>query len=170
MTLRPYLAAAVIVALGGCATMQQGPSRATAKLAMADGAPAGKATVTETKAGLRLTIAATGLTAGLHGIHVHAIGKCEGPKFASAGGHWNPDALKHGLDNPDGHHAGDMPNLKVGANGKGALTTLLPGATLAGLLDGDGGALVVHAGMDDQKTDPSGNSGDRIACGVFSAG
>ena len=94
----------------------------------------------------------------------------EPPKFASAGGHWNPAARQHGLDNPQGHHAGDMPNLTVAADGTGKLQYTLAGATLAGLLDADDSAFVVHAMRDDQKTDPSGMSGDRIACGVFKAG
>ena len=90
-------------------------------------------------------------------------------KFESAGGHWNPGSTQHGLENPKGAHAGDMPNLTAADDGTGSLTFTLKGGTMAQLLDADGSAFVVHAGQDDQKTDPSGNSGDRIACGVFAA-
>lgn len=170
MSSRSLFVAAFGLALSGCATMSGGPGRAVAVLQFADGSPAGTAAVVESGSGLRLTIAASGLTPGLHGVHVHTTGQCQGPKFASAGGHWNPAARKHGLEAPEGHHAGDMPNLKASAKGRGALTTMLAGATLAGLLDGDGSAVVIHAGPDDQQTDPAGNSGDRVACGVFKAG
>lgn len=163
------IAVFLAVALAGCATTETGKPGAVAVLMAADGKPAGTAAIVETTSGLRLTVAAQGLTTGLHGIHVHTVGLCEAPKFASAGGHWNPATRKHGLESPEGHHAGDMPNLEVAANGRGALTTVLAGATLAGLVEGDGSALVIHAGPDDQKTDPTGNSGDRAACGVFSA-
>lgn len=97
-------------------------------------------------------------------------GKCDAPKFESAGGHWNPTGAKHGLEDPAGQHAGDMPNLVVGEDGRGTLSYELQGATFEGLLDSDGSAMVIHASVDDQKTDPSGNSGDRIACGIFETG
>lgn len=142
---------------------------ATAALAMADGTPAGSATATQTADGLTVTVSVTGIPAGPHGVHVHMTGKCEAPKFESAGGHWNPGSTKHGLENPQGSHAGDMPNLTAAADGTGNLSFTLKSGTMAQLLDADGSAFVVHAGPDDQKTDPSGNSGDRIACGVFAA-
>ncbi|WP_241527361.1 superoxide dismutase family protein [Sphingomonas turrisvirgatae] len=142
---------------------------ATAALAMADGTPAGSATATQTADGLAITVSVTGIPAGPHGVHVHMTGKCEAPKFESAGGHWNPTSAQHGLDNPKGSHAGDMPNLTAAADGTGNLSFTLKSGTMAQLLDADGSAFVVHAGQDDQKTDPSGNSGDRIACGVFAA-
>ncbi len=142
---------------------------ATATLQKADGTPAGSATATPTADGLAITVSVTGIPAGPHGVHVHMTGKCEGPKFESAGGHWNPASTQHGLDNPKGQHAGDMPNLTAADDGTGSLSYTLKGGTLAQLLDADGAAFVIHAGEDDQKTDPSGNSGDRIACGVFAA-
>lgn len=145
------------------------PQSATAALSMADGTPAGSATATQTAEGLTVTVSVTGVPAGPHGVHVHMTGKCEAPKFESAGGHWNPGASKHGLENPMGAHAGDMPNLTAAADGTGNLSFTLKSGTMAQLLDADGSAFVVHAGQDDQKTDPSGNSGDRIACGVFTA-
>lgn len=145
------------------------PMEAVAMLQTADGKSAGTATATETPDGLAIALNVEGIAAGEHGVHVHTTGSCEPPKFESAGGHWNPTERQHGLDNPQGHHAGDMPNLTVAADGTGKLDYTLAGGTLAGLLDADGAAFVVHAKRDDQKTDPSGDSGDRIACGVFAA-
>jgi Cu-Zn family superoxide dismutase len=122
-----------------------------------------------------LRIDAAGLPAGMHGAHLHTVGKCEGPKFTSAGGHWNPTGKQHGHQNPAGYHTGDLGNLGVGADGKLTAGLLVPGARLSSngvgdgpvLLDADGAALVIHAAQDDEKTDPSGNSGDRIACAVL---
>lgn len=141
---------------------------ATAALATATGQPAGRASVTEVTGGLRVTIDARGLTPGNHGAHFHTVGRCDAPDFASAGPHWNPSATKHGTMNPQGPHAGDLPNLVVGPDGRATLAITLAGATFDGLLDADGAAMVVHAAPDDLMTDPSGNSGGRIACGVLS--
>lgn len=142
---------------------------AMAMLVTADGKDAGHAMIREMKDGLRVSIEARGLPAGTHGAHIHSVGQCETPAFASAGGHWNPTGHQHGTLNPMGPHGGDLPNLIVGANGRGVLGIMLPGATMDGLLDADGSAIVIHAASDDMKTDPSGNSGARIACGVISA-
>ena len=144
--------------------------RAAADLKTADGAAAGKATAATINGRITLTLQVQGLPPGQHGAHVHMTGKCDAPKFESAGGHWNPADAQHGLDAPAGQHAGDMPNHVVDDNGRGTLEYELKGATFAGLMDDDGSAMVVHASADDQKTDPSGNSGDRIACGIFKAG
>lgn len=144
--------------------------RAAADLRTASGAAAGKATAATMNGRVMLTLQVEGLPPGQHGVHVHMTGKCDAPKFESAGGHWNPADAQHGLEAPAGQHAGDMPNLVVDDNGRGTLEYELKGATFAGLMDEDGSAMVVHASADDQKTDPSGNSGDRIACGVFEAG
>ncbi|PXW74474.1 Cu-Zn family superoxide dismutase [Blastomonas natatoria] len=143
------------------------PAMATAMLKTADGADAGMVTATQGDDGIKLTISASGMSAGEHGIHVHTTGKCEGPSFESAGGHWNPMGAKHGLSNPQGQHHGDMPNLVVASDGSGKMDTVLSEAQLDEMLDADGAALVVHAKADDQITDPSGDSGDRVACGVF---
>lgn len=146
---------------------------ASAVLIRGDGTDVGTATFEAKPDGIALTVSATGLKLGAHGLHLHAVGRCTGPDFASAGGHWNPSQRKHGLHAPDGAHLGDLPNLEVGADGKGTLTTLVKGATLDsganGLFDADGTAIVIHAGPDDNMTDPSGNSGGREYCGVVTA-
>lgn len=144
-------------------------SSATADLSMANGAAAGRVTATDSPQGIALALTVTGFDAGQRGVHVHTTGRCDGPDFQTAGGHWNPGSRQHGLENPEGSHAGDMPNLTVAADGTGSLQFTLPNATVASMLEGDGSAFVVHAGLDDQRTDPSGDSGDRIACGVFRA-
>ena len=144
-----------------------GASRASATLHTVDGADVGMASVSEVAGGLRFTIDAKGMPPGTHGAHIHMTGRCDAPDFTTAGGHWNPTGMKHGSMNPQGPHEGDLPNLIIGTDGRGTLGITVPGATLAGLLDADGSALVVHAGADDLMTDPSGNSGGRIACGVF---
>ena len=162
--------------LAACQTMDgadgaAGPA-ATGALATVAGAPVGTVSVSETATGLSVRIAATAMTPGTYGAHIHAVGRCEGPAFASAGGHWNPTMRQHGRLNPAGTHSGDLPNLVVGADGTGTLAFTVAGG-LAGpgnLLDEDGAALVVHARADDERTDPSGNSGDRIACAVLSPG
>lgn len=156
---------------GGMTAASGSPgTTAVANLQTASGSPAGTATATPGEGTILLSLRVEGLPPGEHGVHVHLVGKCEGPKFESAGGHWNPGNKQHGLENPAGQHAGDLPNLTVGADGKGTVSYRLKGATVDGLFDADGAAMVVHASRDDQKTDPSGDSGDRIACGVFSPG
>lgn len=133
----------------------------------------GTATVTQEAGGVHVAATLSGLPAGSYAIHLHAVGKCEGPAFTTAGGHFNPGMKQHGNLNPMGEHAGDLPNLTIGADGKGSLDAMRSGMRLvdgdAPLLDGDGAAIVLHAGPDDYKTDPSGNSGARIACGVLVA-
>jgi Cu-Zn family superoxide dismutase len=146
------------------------PARAVAALRKADGTTAGTATATPAGDGVMVALRVEGLPPGAHGVHVHMTGKCDAPTFESAGGHWNPASAKHGLENPQGQHAGDMPNLTVGQDGRGTLEYTLKGGALDGLLDADGAAMMVHASADDQKTDPSGDSGSRIACGVFASG
>ncbi len=171
--MRMVVAVASMAMLAGCATPEQnarymaGHFRAQADLRTPDGAEVGKAAVEEIDGALRVIIDVKGLPAGMHGAHLHMTGKCEGPEFASAGGHWNPDGHKHGMHNPAGPHAGDLPNLEVDSKGRGHLTYTLPGGTYAGLMDEDGAAIVIHAKVDDMMTDPSGNSGGRVACGVF---
>ncbi|GAA0869686.1 superoxide dismutase family protein [Brevundimonas basaltis] len=145
-------------------------TRAVAILRTADGSAAGSATATDTGGQVVIALSVQGLPPGQHGVHVHTTGRCDAPGFDSAGGHWNPTNQKHGIEDPEGQHAGDMPNLTVAQDGRGTLEYRLEGASFDGLFDADGSAFVVHAGADDQRTDPSGDSGARIACGVFERG
>ncbi len=122
-------------------------------------------------AGLTVRVEVNGMPAGTYGVHVHAVGRCDPPEFQSAGPHWNPTTRQHGRLNPLGHHFGDLPNLVVDAQGRGSVELAIPGgAVRAGaqaLMDADGASVVIHASADDERTDPSGNSGARIACGVL---
>jgi len=143
----------------------------TVKLNDAKGKSIGTATLTADPGGVKITLAIKGLTAGDHAIHIHETPKCDGPDFKSAGGHFNPDHKKHGKDNPDGAHAGDIPNITVDAKGGSTATVIAPGITLEdgphSVFTGGGTALVIHAKPDDLKTDPAGAAGDRIACGLI---
>jgi Cu-Zn family superoxide dismutase len=145
---------------------------ASATLRDAQGKVVGTATLSPAEGGVKVVVAVSGVTPGAHGIHVHAVGKCEGPEFKTAGGHFNPGTKEHGLENPKGAHAGDMPNLLVGADGTGKGEFVARGASLdagPGSLFPDGGtAVVLHAAADDMRSDPAGNAGARIACGVVS--
>lgn len=167
------MAGAVLV-LGGCAgSMKEAapPLSAEAVLKDKDGKQVGVATLIQTADGTRIAVTGYRLTPGTRGLHIHEAGVCQPPDFTSAGGHFNPTGKKHGKLNPDGAHAGDLPNLVIGAAGDGTVdvttkaVTLNPGPT--SLLGGKGTAIVVHAMPDDERTDPSGNSGARIACGVI---
>ena len=147
------------------------PASASADIKSADGKDVGKATLTQTADGVRIRATLTGLPPGEHAFHVHSVGKCEAP-FTSAGPHFNPGQKKHGLKSPEGHHAGDMENFVVPANGKVTVTAVNKDITLEkdkpnSVFQPDGTALVIHAGKDDYTTDPAGNAGDRIACGVI---
>lgn len=150
-----------------------GPS-GKAVLKNAEGKEVGTATFTPAAGGVEVQVRVAHLPPGTHGIHIHAVAKCEPPEFKSAGGHFNPAGKKHGLHNPEGAHAGDMPNLTVGRSGEAKATITAKGATLGegdgSLFGPDGTALVIHADPDDEKTDPAGNSGARIACGVIEKG
>ena len=149
-----------------------GPPILNADLRDAQGRSRGRATVEQSGDSLRVRIEANGMGAGAYGAHIHTTGRCDPPAFTTAGPHWNPTGQMHGKDNPNGMHKGDLPNLMVGADGRGTLEYTIPNAILSGMLptklvDEDGAAVVVHARPDDYRTDPSGNSGDRIACGVL---
>jgi len=148
----------------------EAPLQAVAMLVTADGTEVGRATAMPDGDSVAIALNVEGMTPGEHGVHVHETGSCVGPDFTSAGSHWNPAGAAHGLEDPEGQHAGDMPNLTVGEDGTGTLGYTLVGARFDGLMDADGSAFVIHADRDDQATDPSGNSGDRIACGIFTAG
>ncbi len=146
-------------------------SSASAELRDAKGRSFGKAVARQSGDNLHLVVTVRGLPQGVHGAHIHAVGKCEGPEFTTAGPHWNPTMRQHGINNPNGTHKGDAPNLAIDARGRGELHMSLGGMRVAGganeLLDTDGAAFVLHADADDLRTDPSGNSGKRILCGVF---
>jgi superoxide dismutase, Cu-Zn family len=145
-------------------------SEAHAVLKNAKGKQVGKVTLQETTEGVLVRADFTALPPGVHAFHVHAVGQCD-PPFKSAQGHFNPGGKEHGYLNPKGHHAGDMPNIHVPKSGKLMVEVYLPNVTLEKgdnrLLDDDGAALMIHAGADDYKTDPAGDAGDRIACGVI---
>ena len=132
-----------------------------------------KARVTASQLGdtIRIRIDAMGMARGSYAAHVHSVGLCSPPDFTSAGPHWNPTGSQHGKNNPAGMHKGDLPNLTVGTDGRGTLDYAIPAAMLTGgpnpLLDADGAAVVIHAQADDYRTDPAGNAGARIACGVL---
>lgn len=143
----------------------------SAQLMDADGKAIGTVEMSEDASGLTLKVTAAGLPAGTHGVHLHEKGMCEGPKFESAGAHWNPMTKQHGRDNPMGAHLGDLANMDATDGAEATSTYQVAGVTMGGtgnaLADADGTSLVVHAKADDYKTDPSGNSGDRIACAVL---
>jgi Cu-Zn family superoxide dismutase len=143
---------------------------AKATLKNAEGKEVGRAALTQTPAGVLIRLTVKGLPAGDRAFHIHSVGKCE-PPFTTAGGHFNPGGRKHGLMAADGHHAGDLPNLHVPAGGELIVEVLNPAVTLEkgkanSLFGPQGTALVIHAGKDDYKTDPTGDAGGRIACGV----
>jgi superoxide dismutase, Cu-Zn family len=145
---------------------------AVAEMRSASGVRFGTLTLSPGVAGVRIDGALTGVPAGVHGIHFHQVGRCDGPDFTSAGPHLNPSGAEHGLDNPRGPHAGDLPNVTANVNQQMivdmATSRVRLSVTGAGsLFDADGTALVMHADADDQRTDPAGSSGERIACGVI---
>ena len=165
--------AGLIFALG-CSMPGPALFQASAELKDKDGRMVGTATFREAAGGVVIAVEVKGVSPGLHAIHVHAVGKCEGPAFTSAGGHFNPAQRKHGLKSPDGPHAGDLPNMYVAKDGSGRFEALTDQIALktgerASVFDSDGSALVIHAGVDDYTTDPTGNAGDRAACGVIGA-
>jgi Cu-Zn family superoxide dismutase len=149
----------------------QAAKKAKADLLNAKGAPVGTATFTEKPNGVQLDLKVFNISPGLHGFHIHSVGRCEAPDFKSAGPHFNPEGKLHGWDNPLGHHLGDLQNLDVGPGRSVRIRVMVPGVTLgegANSLFHEGGtSLVIHEKPDDGKTDPAGNAGPRIACGVI---
>jgi len=156
---------------GGAGGSEPAPG-AAATLRDASGATKAEARLAESSEGVTIRLQATGMNPGSYGFHVHAVGRCDPPDFTSAGPHWNPTSRQHGKENPQGMHLGDLPNLSIASDGTGSLDATIMGATLRGganaVLDADGAALMIHAGPDDYRTDPSGESGARVACGVVS--
>jgi superoxide dismutase, Cu-Zn family len=180
---KTVLLSALVASVVACSTRQadtmnpapdaslQQAEPVTVKLSNATGESIGTATLSPDAAGVKVTLAVTGLTAGEHAIHVHQTAQCDAPAFTSAGGHFNPAQKQHGLNNPQGPHAGDMSNFTVDASGRSSATVVAPGITLGdgphSVFTGGGTALVIHEKADDMKTDPAGNAGTRIACGVI---
>lgn len=172
------LGAALVVGLGSAACaggVAEGGASARAQLLDADGNVVGDAILEEAGGSVTVTVSVNGLSPGEHGVHVHTTGRCEvsaDGAFVSAGGHFNPDGRSHGLENPAGPHAGDLPNMTVGDDGRGTLTVTTDRFTLAAgdrsVFDADGAAIVVHASADDMRSDPAGDAGARVACGVLS--
>jgi len=166
------IAAALATAATGCTTLPSQAPQPIARIAVASstGAALGLIHLEPWSDGYRLVGTLQALPAGTHGIHLHAIGMCAAPDFVSAAGHLNPGLRQHGSLNPAGTHLGDLPNIAVAADGSAQLTLELHGTRAEldrAMFDRDGTALVVHAGPDDYRTDPSGNSGARIACGTL---
>jgi len=160
-----------VLGIACAASVSAHAQTAKASLKDAAGKDVGTVNLTQTPHGVLLKLSLKGVPAGEHAFHVHAVGKCE-PPFTSAGGHFNPGGKKHGMAAAEGPHAGDMPNLYVPAGGELVVEVANPGISLVkgqpnSVFDADGSAIIVHAGVDDYKTDPTGNAGDRIACGVI---
>ncbi len=164
-----FMAALLMGGIGNAAFAA--PLKARAEILNSNGQKVGRAIFTETGDGVNVSIEVSGIPPGNHGIHIHEVGMCDAPDFKTAGGHFNPQHKKHGLKASSGSHGGDLPNLKVEENELGRLQYLLKDLTLQdaknSLLQAAGTSLVIHASYDDEVTDPAGNSGARIACGVI---
>jgi superoxide dismutase, Cu-Zn family len=175
MTRTTIAAGAAALVLAGCGPRVQGGGSEMVTLRDADGRTVGSALLAPATGGVRVVVQVAGLAPGAHGAHVHRDGVCTPPDFASAGPHFDPGGREHGTENPRGPHAGDLPNLVVQPDGRGVLSTIARGVTLTpgrenSLRKPGGTALVIHAGPDDQRTDPAGNSGARIVCGAIPEG
>lgn len=182
MKLTTLLVISLAVFLVGCAGSEKkaekedatsdAPLTASAKVISSSNESVGEARFEEEDNGVKVTVEVSGLPPGKHGMHIHEVGKCEGPDFGTAGGHFNPTLKEHGKDNPHGHHLGDLPNLEVKEDGTATMTVFAEGLTLQkdaehSIMDGEGTSIVIHENEDDYMTDPTGESGGRIACGVI---
>lgn len=162
----------IVAGAGGCTTVYDLPDERVGEttLRLSNGTPVGTVQLLRQGNEVSLAAAVAGMEPGTHGFHLHETGKCAAPDFSSAGGHLNPGAKAHGSMSASGKHLGDLPNLEIGSNRSGTARIDLPGLAddvLEDIFDADGTAIVVHANPDDYRTDPSGNAGARIACGVI---
>jgi superoxide dismutase, Cu-Zn family len=163
------LAAALLAAGSARAAEPAKPLLAKAELKDASGKKVGDVSLEQTPNGVLVFADLTGLPPGVHAMHIHEAAKCE-PPFKTAGGHFNPGAKEHGMKNMKGMHAGDLPNVEVPKEGALKVQALVQGVSLGegptSLFGKSGTSIVIHAGVDDYATNPAGNAGDRIACGV----
>lgn len=170
-TLALFMAAFGSLGVAACTAIDAGDTvLATTVLTLSDGTQAGRATIQDTGEAITITVSIQGIAPGPHGFHLHTTGQCDAPDFTSAGGHLNPLGRDHGVLANDGSHVGDLPNLIARPDGSGAVTAQLPGtrAQMASwLFDEDGTSVIVHRDADDYRSDPTGNAGPRIACGVL---
>jgi len=169
---RLLTATTLSIALAGCSTtgMDNTTELATANMSNSNGQPVGSVTLVDYGDSRAMRVMLSGLPQGTHGFHLHTTGRCDAPNFQSAGGHLNPENNEHGRLNPQGKHLGDLPNIDIPSSG--VLNTEIPidqarSYLMAELFDADGTAVMVHSGADDYRTDPSGDAGSRIACGVL---
>jgi Cu-Zn family superoxide dismutase len=170
---RTAFVAGALLLFSAIAHSQASAQTAEVELLNSKGKTVGRATLTEQQGGVRISLEAWKLSPGPHGFHIHAVGRCNPPDFTSASSHFNPDGKKHGVKNSAGAHAGDLPNLVIGPDGTAAVEVMASQVTfrpgINSLFGRNGSALVIHANPDDDQTDPAGNAGARIACGVISS-
>lgn len=167
MTRSQFCFASALAVLIALPTVANAAETAKADLKGPDGKDVGTVTLTKVPTGVLLDVNLTNLAKGAHAFHIHQTGLCEAPDFKSAGGHYNPEEDQHGLMNPAGPHAGDMPNIHVPENGQLQVEVLNQMVNLDSLMDEEGTAIVIHEGPDDYTSDPAGDAGPRIACGVI---
>lgn len=175
-----WISGAAAVALAGCASSEPEaledvvapPEALSAEIRDGTGLVRARAAAEQAGDSIRVRIEAVSMAPGAYGAHIHTTGRCDAPGFTTSGAHWNPTRVRHGKDNPQGMHKGDLPNLLVGTDGRGSFEYTIPNASISGrgpnpVVDADGAAVVIHSAPDDFRTDPSGNSGGRVACGVL---